>query len=414
MPLGSHTDERNERIWRTRETDFPPVLGYFPPNAAPEEILSQNEERLRAMIVSGSNPLCSFADTLAYEKAFQELDLLVTVEISMSETARLSHYVLPAKSAFEKWDTTFFSITFPEVFFQVRHPCCESLGTSLEEGEIFTRLAENLDIMPQIPDTLIQAALGSRQAFAMELLQFMNQNKEAARMLPFVVNRTLGKSLDSAHLAAIWGLLMMYPQHAPKELAAAGYEVNPLLGDALFDELMAHPEGILIGKLDPQSNLKRLKTSDGKIHLHIAELAGWVQEIEADAEGRALENSDFPFILVAGRHFPFTANTIMRDPAWNDYKQACTALMHEADAQAQGLTDGQEAMITTQASGVKIPVEISDIPSRGTVIIPHGFGMEHKGQSYGVNVNRLTKNTHRDRLMGTPLHRYIPCRVEKA
>ena len=28
-------------------------------------------------------------------------------------------------------------------------------------------------------------------------------------------------------------------------------------------------------------------------------------------------------------------------------------------------------------------------------------------------LNQLTKTTHRDRLLGTPLHRYVPCRVEK-
>ncbi|MBW2208403.1 MAG: molybdopterin-dependent oxidoreductase [Deltaproteobacteria bacterium] len=413
MPLGPHTDERNEKIWRTMETGIPAVLGYFPPNVAPEEIESKSADRLRAMIVSGSNPLRSYADTLAYEKSFKELELLVTLEITMSETARLSHYVLPAKSAFEKWDATFFNITFPEVFFQVRHPCCKSLGTPLEEGEIFTRLGEGLGILPPIPETLSSAAQGNRQAFAMELLQFINQNKEAAKLLPFVLNRTLGKSLDSAHLAAIWGLLMMYPRHAPKELAAAGYEVNPLLGDTLFEELLAHPEGILIGKLDPQNNLERLRTGDGKIHLHIQELEGWVQEVQAEDERAALENSTFPFILIAGRHFPFTANTIMRDPAWNDHKQTCTALINKVDAHALGLDNAREAMITTEASSAKISLEVSDIPAKGTVIIPHGYGLMYQGKTYGVNVNQLTKNTHRDRLLGTPLHRYIPCRVEK-
>jgi anaerobic selenocysteine-containing dehydrogenase len=57
-------------------------------------------------------------------------------------------------------------------------------------------------------------------------------------------------------------------------------------------------------------------------------------------------------------------------------------------------------------------VEVSDMAVQGTVTIPHGFGLDYMGQDYGVNVNRLTKNTHRDRLAGTPLHRYVPCRVE--
>ena len=45
------------------------------------------------------------------------------------------------------------------------------------------------------------------------------------------------------------------------------------------------------------------------------------------------------------------------------------------------------------------------------MVIPHGFGLVYEGKVYGANVNRLTKNTHRDHLAGTPLHRYVPCRV---
>jgi anaerobic selenocysteine-containing dehydrogenase len=86
--------------------------------------------------------------------------------------------------------------------------------------------------------------------------------------------------------------------------------------------------------------------------------------------------------------------------------------MNKEDIRALGIEDGEEAWVTTEASRVKIPVEVSDMAVQGTVTIPHGFGLDYMGQDYGVNINRLTKNTHRDRLAGTPLHRYIPCRVE--
>jgi anaerobic selenocysteine-containing dehydrogenase len=58
-------------------------------------------------------------------------------------------------------------------------------------------------------------------------------------------------------------------------------------------------------------------------------------------------------------------------------------------------------------------LEVTDQVRRGTVLIPHGFGLLYDGEVYGVNVNRLTKTSHRDPL-GTPLHRYVPCRVEAA
>jgi anaerobic selenocysteine-containing dehydrogenase len=412
MPLGPHTDERDPRTWRTVETGFPPSMGYFPPNVLPEEILSKKAERTRALIVSGSNPLRSYADTLLYEKAFQELELLVTIEVAMSETARLSHYVLPAKSGYEKWDAAFFSITFPEVYFQIRRPCCETEGQALEEGEIFTRLADALGILPSIPEALFQRAREDRSLFAMELLQFIGNDKKAARFLPFVVAKTLGRELGSAHLSALWGLLMMYPQHAGEDIARAGYKLSPLVGEELFKKLLDHPEGAVIAKMPEQDNLNAFRTPDKKIHLYIEEMDSWMREIEANLEEQRLKNAEYPFVLLAGRHFPYTANSIMRDPEWNRRKPVCNLLMSEEDARALGIKDGTEVRLTTEASQVKVPAEVSDIPPRGTVVLPHGFGLVHDGETYGVNVNQLTKNTHRDRIAATPLHRYVPCRIE--
>ena len=413
MPMGPHSDERDPKTWRTEKTGIPAIMGYFPPNVIPEEILSRKDDRLRAMIISGANPLRSYADTLAYEEAFKKLDLLVTIEIAMTETAGLGHYVLPAKSAFEKWDATFFSLTFPETYFQLRQPCCEARGKPLEEGEIYTRLAEALGLMPEIPESMSQAGRrGDRKDFAAELMKWISQDRKNASLLPFVVAKTLGQGLKSAHLAAVWGLLAMYPQHAADDLVRAGYEVTPFLGDSLLQGLLDHPEGILIGRLEPDKNLEKLRTPDKKIHLYIEEMADWIREIEPDAEKAIINNADFPLVLVAGRHFPYTANSIMRDPAWNEHKTVCTALMNIKDVHALGIEDGEEAWVTTEASRARIPVEVSDMAAPGTVTIPHGFGLDYKGQTYGVNVNRLTKNTHRDRLAATPLHRYVPCRVE--
>lgn len=414
MPLGPHSDERDPKTWRTVETNFPAIMGYFPPNAVPEEILSAKRDRLRALIVSGSNPLRSYADTLAYEQAFEKLGLLVTIEVVMSETAKASHYVLPAKSAYEKWDAAFFSLTFPEVYFQLRAPVCEPLGEPLEEGEIFTRLADAMGILPEIPSSLVVCAEEERGRFAMELLQYLGSDKKAARFLPFVVARTLGRRLGSAHLSALWGLLMMYPRHAGEDMERAGHKPGPLAGEELFRKLLAHPEGVMIAKVDADANLDRVRTADKKIHLHIEEMEAWMSDVSPEKEESALENRSWPFVLVAGRHFPHTANAIMRDPAWNDHRTVCTLLVNEEDAAALGVVNGGEVWVTTETSRVKAPLEISDIPSRGAVMLPHGFGLTYEGEEHGINVNRLTKNTHRDRIAGTPLHRYVPCRVEAA
>jgi anaerobic selenocysteine-containing dehydrogenase len=86
--------------------------------------------------------------------------------------------------------------------------------------------------------------------------------------------------------------------------------------------------------------------------------------------------------------------------------------MHPKDAQTLGLQDGRKVRVTTEAGSVEVELEVSPSTRPGTVILPHGFGLVYEGAVYGANANRLTSSTHRDPLAGTPLHRYVRCRVE--
>ena len=412
MPIGSHTDERNPKNWRTMATNSFPVCGTFPPNVMPEEIISNHPERLRAVLVAGSNPLRSYADTTAYEKTFQSLDLLVTAEIAMTETAALSHYVLPSRSGYESWDGTFFPITYPGIFFQMRRPIIEPEGEPLELGEIHLRIADKMGLIPPIPDRLYQAAEESHAVFANALMEYAMTEPKALKSMPFILGKTLGKAMGSVHLAALWGMLQVAPKSFHEDAARAGFKPGAALGEEIFQQIMDHPEGIWVGKVDPENNLASLKTDDGKICLHIPELLDELKSVDAIREEAALVMPlEYPLILMAGRHISTNANTLMRDPAWNEGKRVCTVAMHPADAEALKLKDGQQVRVTTEAGSEEIELEVTDTAKQGHVVIPHGFGMVYNGKKYGANVNRLTKNTHRDQF-GTPIHRFVPCRVE--
>jgi anaerobic selenocysteine-containing dehydrogenase len=108
------------------------------------------------------------------------------------------------------------------------------------------------------------------------------------------------------------------------------------------------------------------------------------------------------------------ANTIMRDPAWNEGRRPCTMRIHPKDAEELKIGDGDFALVETEAGTAKIEAEVTDSSYRGQVVISHGFGLVHGGETHGVNVNQVAPAKHRDRLAGTPYHRYIPCRVRKA
>ena len=54
------------------------------------------------------------------QRGFTLLELLVVVDVAMSETARLAHYVLPVASQLEKAEATFFNFEFPHNVFHLR------------------------------------------------------------------------------------------------------------------------------------------------------------------------------------------------------------------------------------------------------------------------------------------------------
>ena len=401
--------------WKTVITGFPALSGYYPPNVMPEEIMNDHPERLRAVLCCGANPLRSYADTTAYEQAFGRLDLLVTCELAMTETAALSHYVLPARSGYESWDATFFAWTYPEIYFQMRRPVVEPEGEPLEVSQIMVRLADRLGLIPEIPPQLYAAAKTDRAAYAVELMTFVMSDPRAMKAITFVLAQTLGRELDSANLAALWGLLQTTPGSFQQDAARAGFTPGPEFGEQMFQAILDHPGGLCLGKCDPADAMKAIKTGDGRVQVDYPDVREWMASITPESEQAALDaDSKWPLILMSGRHMDTNANTLMRDPAWNEGRRACTLAMNPADAENLGLANGQPVKVITEAGEEIAELEVTDQARQGQVIIPHGFGLNFMGRVYGPNANRLTKNTHRDRFAGTPLHRYVPCRVEKA
>jgi len=100
-------------------------------------------------MLGNCNPLRSYADTAAYERAFAKLDLLVTVEIAMTETAALSHYVLPPSRHSKNGIPPFFNALYPEYYFHMRPPVAEAEGEAVEESGIYVGLAERMNLIPE-------------------------------------------------------------------------------------------------------------------------------------------------------------------------------------------------------------------------------------------------------------------------
>jgi anaerobic selenocysteine-containing dehydrogenase len=414
-----YSDPKDPKTWRTAVTNIPAIGGMFPPNVMPEEIANDRPDRLRAAFVMGANPLRSYADTTAYEEAFGLLDLLVVTEIAMSETAALAHYVLPCRSTYESWSTADAIIPsktnegFLDVYSRMRRPVVEVEGEQKETGEIFTLLADAMGLIPALPDSLCQAAgSGSLRTYRDALMGCVMEHPENMMKVPFIAAKTLGNAIGSTHLASYFTGFLQRSPAKQEEAARVGFDTGPDQGLALYQAIIDHPEGVLVGVQDIGKNLGRLATKDGRIRLHTAEAEDWIKEISPNEEEKRLKaDAEFPLILMAGRHMDMNSNTAMRDPAWNEGRRSCTLAMNPADSEKFGFSDGQMVKITTEAGEETIEVEVTEDARKGQVIIPHGFGLVYNGVKFGANVNRLAKNTNRDQF-GTPMHRYIQCKVE--
>ena len=401
-------------VGRTPVTGAPVISGLIPCNSVPQEILTDHPDRFRAMIVESSNPAHSIADSAACRTAFESLELLVVIDVAMTETARLAHYVLPAASQFEKPECTFFNLEFPHNDFQLRHPLFDPLPGTLPEFEIWARLVREIgfvsddDLRP-----LREAASRGRDAYTRAFFTEVATNPALVKVLPYVLYETLGPTLPDglAGAAALWGLAQKVAVTYPDAVRRAGYAD----GNALFDAILASPSGVTFTAHEYGDDFALISHPDGKIALQIPELLDDIRALEDAQPG--LTTAEFPIVLSAGERRAFTANDIFRDPSWRKRDTDGALRVSVADAEALGLTDGGRALITTAAGSAEALVEVNPAMRAGHASLPNGFGLDFVGAdgevtTPGVAPNALTSTDWRDSYAGTPWHKHVPARIE--
>jgi anaerobic selenocysteine-containing dehydrogenase len=401
-------------VGRTPVTGAPIIAGLVPSNAVPDEILTDHPDRFRAMIVESSNPAHSVADSARVREALRSLELLVVIDVAMTETARLAHYVLPAASQFEKPEATFFNLEFPHNTFHLRHPLLEPLPGTLAEPEIWARLVRALGVVHDDElRPLRRAARDGLDAYATEFLVAVSANPALGRVLPFVLYETLGPTMPDglAGAAALWGLAQKTAMTYPDAVRRAGH----VDGNALFEAILTGRSGVTFTVHEYADDFALITHADKKIVLEIPEM---LEEARALAHDRVeFTSAEFPLVLSAGERRAYTANDILRDPSWRKRDADGALRISVEDATAIGVGDGDRVRVTTAAGSAEASVEVSDAMQPGHVSLPNGFGVDHvdaDGRSVvpGVAPNELTSTQWRDAYAGTPWHKHVPARVE--
>lgn len=421
VPLVRHSKDPAEGGRTTRVAGAQEIGGLFPPNVLPLEIDCDHPQRIRGVVVESSNPVASGADTPAYRRAFSKLDLLVVIDVALTETARLAHYVLPAASQFEKYEATFFNLEFPSNCFHLRHPLLKPAGDTLPEPEIHRRLAVAMGEVPaRFPILKAIAKVDRRwpklRLFPLALAATFKLRPKLAKHFAVVLHETLGAALPNGAKAAavLWATCQLFvKRYGKKCVEKAGIKDEGAgIAEALFNRVLNSPSGMLISTHDYDDGWKFIKHADGKVHLMIEEMLAEVRSLEPLAR-----DERFPLILQAGERRSYNANTIYRDGDWRKQDADGSLKVHPHDAAEFGLQDGGLAWCENEMGSVGVRVQVTDEILPGVVSLPHGYGMYRdpaSNERAGPAINFLTHSNHCDELSKVPFHKYVPVRVRAA
>lgn len=349
---------------RSRVGDHRSVNDAFPGGVLADEILTPGPKQVRALFVTGGNPLITMAGAGRLREAFSKLELLVTLDIYRNETGQLAHYVLPCTSPLERPDLPFI---FPlmlglqsKPYLQATRAMVSPPGQVRDEASIYLDLCRASGV----------GFFGSKVAQGvLEGLAWAHGRK-----------RKLAKGA---------------PRELPQELLLQG--LLKVTKQPAFEALLnEHPhgyarEGHRAGSFLPE----RILTDDKRVNLAPREL---VEQARARMEPGFLHEKS-----IAGALKLITKRQVTTHNSWTHNlgefvegdRGTNYLYMHPDDAKARALSDGDVVDVATDTATVRVGMKLLPELMPGTVALPHGWGHQHaKGLSVasktrGVNVNLL-------------------------
>ena len=374
---GVATGRRHSRV-----SGAPEVMGEFPINCIAEEIEKPGPGQMRALITVATNPVLSVPNGPRLARALDTLDFMVSLDIYLNETTRHADVILPGPSPLEDLH---YDVAFPQMSWR---------NHARYSPPVFAR-AEN---QPEEWENLLRIAAIAQGLGAKVDIGALDDSQFAED-----AQRSFGPHADAV-IAATQGL--RGPQRALDLALRAGPH-----GDAFgqkpeglnLRKVMASNAsgGIDLGELQPRIP-EMLRTPSGKVELAPPSLLADLPRALADLQRPA------PDMVVIGRRDVRTNNSWMHNlPTLAKGPFRCTALVHPADAERLGLSEGAMATLENAQASLQAQVHISAEMMPGVVSLPHGWGHDLPGaqlsvaaQRPGVNLNALLNENLRDPLSG--------------
>lgn len=360
VDLVGSTSGGHFNLWQSRVSGLPEYGGELPVAALAEEMLTEGEGQVRALVTVAGNPVLSTPNGRQLERALEGLDFMVSVDLYINETTRYADLILPSTSALENdhYDTTFNALAVRNVT-RFNRAIFDKPQGALHDWEIFVGLARAF------------AALSGKE---------LKPTLPPSNMIDFGLRNG------------------PYGEKTEHQLSLATLE--------------DYPHGLDLGALRP--NLAgRLKTADAHIQAApepiMADLARFnaVPPLAADE-----------LTLIGRRHVRSNNSWMHNYHRLVKGKPRHQLLMHPQDMAARGLADGQQVRIRSRVGQVEVQVLGSLDMMPGVVSLPHGWGHRRAGVKLdiaqgqpGVSANDLTDERQLDAVSGNAMLNGVPVQV---
>lgn len=316
------------------------IMGEFPSGKLVEQLLRKDHHRIRAMFVNGANPAVCLPDQPKAIEGLRALDLLVSIDPYMTETAKLCHYILPPKLAFERHDV-------------VTPPWVENYLASVPFAQYLPPVVSPPAGSDVIDDWYLYWALARRLHLPLQFAGKPMPGLEEDGLPPSSVD-LLAQLLENARVP--------------------------------FATLRTHPDGYLNTEvrhvLPARPGAKhRFALAPPDVFAEIAELAT-EQSWQPDA--------DYPHTLISRRERSVmnSVDTQFMDPGERGFE--AFAYLTPADSDALGISPGDSVRINSRTGSIVARVALDEALRRGAVSMSHCRALNQR-VAYQAN-SALTTN----------------------
>ena len=372
--------------YSSRVRGLPAFAGEYPVACLAEEILTPGEGQIKAMVIGAGNPVVTTPNTEQLERAFSQLDFIVSVDFYISETSRHADIILPPVTPLERdhYDVVFHN-------FAVRNYATYSEAVvdidddQLTDWQIYLSLAERLD------------KLNSKSTAHYQTL-WQKQPKG-------VIDDLLKSGQYGAYASANFSA-----KENANGIDNEGYNLS-------LDKLKAHPHGIDLGPLQPALP-DAIFHENKKIDVDFDYFMSDIARVKAHFFDQ--KRNENQMVLIGRRHIKTNNSWLHNSPRMVKGNNRCTLQLHPIDAAKYDVNEGDRVKVTSRVGELFVEAEITDSIMPGVVSIPHGWGHNKKGiklgvasQYPGVNTNILTDEMQVDTLSGNGVLNGVPVTLER-